>query len=169
MSTPISADSLANFRNSVLDLAKTELPNLDSDVFYQLEYILQDNIPDSELELDNYVDEYDEDWTRKEDIVNTLQDHISDFADIVREQDEFIHESVDSSSTIIYPSEYQDFYFENTEECVEAFESSWSMSDCNNIDHAIQTAVYLVLYNALREDFETLAEWLEEFDVSEVL
>ena len=169
MSTPISADSLANFRNSVLDLAKTELPNLDSDVFYQFEYILQDNIPDSELELDNYVDEYDEDWTRKEDIVNTLQDHIPDIADIVREQDEFIHESVDSSSTIIYPSEYQDFYFENTEECVEAFESSWSMSDCSNIDHAIQTAVYLVLCNALREDFETLAEWLEEFDVSEVL
>ena len=169
MSTPISADSLANFRNSVLDLAKTELPNLDSDVFYQLEYILQDNIPESELELDNYVDEYDEDWTREEDIVNTLQDHIPDIADIVREQDEFIHESVDSSSTIIYTSEYQDFYFENTEECVEAFESSWSMSDCRDIDHAIQTAVCLALYNALREDFETLAEWLEDLDVVDAL
>lgn len=39
MST-ITREALLGFRNSVLDLAKTELSNLDSDVFYQLEYIL---------------------------------------------------------------------------------------------------------------------------------
>lgn len=168
MST-ITREALLGFRNSVLDLAKTELSNLDYDVFYQLEYILQDNIPSSELELDNYVDDYDEDYTQEEDVINTLQDHIPDIADIVREQDEFIHESVDSSSTIIYTSEYQDFYMENVRECHEAMSGYGSMEDFESIDAAMQFSVYLVLCNALREDFETLAEWLEEFDVSEAL
>lgn len=168
MST-ITPETLLGFRNSVLDLAKTDLSNLDSDVFYQFEYILQDNIPDSELEPDNYVDDYDEDFTKDEDIVNTLQDRIQDLADVVREQEDFIHESVDSSSVMIYPSEYQDFYMENTRECHEAMNGYGCMGDFESIDSAMQFSVYLVLCNALREDFESLADWLEDFDVIDAL
>lgn len=165
----INADNLAHFRNSVLDLAKVNLIHLDDDVFLQFEDILQDNISDSELELDNYVDEYDEDFTKDEDIVNTLQDRIQDLADVVREQEDFIHESVDSSSVMIYPSEYQDFYMENTRECHEAINGYGCLGDFESIDSAMQFSVYLVLCNALREDFESLADWLEDFDVIDAL
>lgn len=162
-------DELLSFRGAVLDRAETELSNLDSNVFYQLEYILQDNIPGSELEYDNYTDEYDEDFTIDEDITATLKARLEDAADAAREQDDFIHESVDSSSTIIYTSEYRDFYMDNTRECHEAMSGYGSMDDFESIDAAMQFSVYLVLSNALREDFDTLADWLEDLDPADVL
>ena len=43
------------------------------------------------------------------------------------------------------------------------------MGDFESIDSAMQYSVYLVLCNALREDFESLADWLEDFDVIDAL
>lgn len=162
-------DELLSFRGAVLDRAKTEMPELDSDVFYQLEYILEENITDSVLEYDNYTDDYDDDYTIDEDIAATLKTSLEDVANAAREQDDFIHESVDSSSTLIYTSEYQEFYMDNTRECHEAMYSYGTMDNFGTIDDAIQFSVYLVLSNALREDFETLADWLEELDPADVL
>lgn len=168
MST-IDANNLAQFRNSVLDLAKTELSNLDDTVIWHLEDIIDEHITDTVIDIDSYVDDYDEDWTRDEDIVNTLEEAVKDLATALGEDDEFIHESVDSSSTIIYTAEYRDFFFENTEECTEALEASFGLADCKDIDDAIQLSVYAVLCNRLREDFESLIDWLEELDVIDAL
>lgn len=170
MSTTISADSLYSFDTRLKDGITDKFPFLDTHASERV-FDLIDNIFDiNVLSLDWYVDDYDEDFTREEDIVLTLETKLEELVSELRESDEYINETVQWSHPMIYTQDYLEFYAANQEECDEAFYSGFgSVSEFDNISDAIAAAVCLHLENTLREELEELADWLEDVDVSDYL
>lgn len=164
MST-ITADSLANFDSNLNDGIAKKFPFLSSHADERVTDLISDAFNINVLSLGWYDDDYDEDYTREEDIIATLADKLQEVVSELRESDDYINETVQWSHPMIYTQDYLEFYAANQAECDEAYYSCFgSVSEAGSIDDAIHIAVGLYLENCLREELEELADWLEDED-----
>lgn len=171
MSTPtISSDALFDFDSNLNEGIAKKFPFLSSHADERVTDIINDAFNINVLSLDWYDDDYDEDYTRDEDIIATLTDKLQEVVSELRESDDYINQSVQWSHPMIYTQDYLEYYAENSCECDEAFYSCYgSVSEFSSINDAIAAAVCLHLENSLREELEELADWLEDEDPADYL
>lgn len=115
---------------------------------------------------EDYFDEYESDDELHDTVVDNFEAAAYDLAQMLHDQDGFVHETADSSRVTFMYGAAQKFYNYNTSDCNAAavnYDVDTSKEDW------ILTANYYVLRDRIQEDVDDLARFFEEIDGGDYL